>query len=377
MPRKGENIYKRKDGRWEGRYIKGRDGKKAIYGYVYSKSYSDVKKKLALKRTEYAHTDFKKEITDGKDGTFSELSDMWIESIQSSVKESTWIKYRNTLQCNIIPLIGEKRLKDLDFSAVSRMCNDLLEFGGKKKTGLASKTVADSLAVTKTVIRYASQLKYKIDQTAFSVSVGVKVKPLRVLNIEEQQALISHVLTDLNLTGLGILICLFTGIRIGELCALTWDDISIESNVISINKTMQRLQMRNCDKKTTIIISEPKSQCSIREIPITTILAELLNKQPIKEGYILTGRKNKYVEPRIMQNRIKTVMKDCEIKDAHFHTLRHTFATRCIEVGFDVKSLSEILGHSSVNITLNRYVHPSMQLKRQNIEKLSELFTVK
>lgn len=377
MSRKGENIYKRKDGRWEGRYIKGRNGKKAIYGYVYSKSYSEVRKKLFLKRAEYSEIDNKKSGSICKDGLFSNLSDMWISAIQSSIKKSTWIKYSYILKCNIIPIIGKEHLKDLDYSIISKMCKELLESGGKKKRGLGPKTVSDSLAVTKAVIKYASRMKYEIDLTALSVTVNIKSKPLRVLSIQEEQTLISHLLIDLDLTGLGILICLFTGIRIGELCALTWDDFSVDKHTLHINKTMQRLQTGSHEKKTAIIISEPKSQSSIRDIPIASTLYEMLLKQSVKEGYLLTGKQNKFVEPRIMQNRLKIIMKKCDIKDAHFHTLRHTFATRCIEVGFDVKSLSEILGHSNVNITLNRYVHPSMQLKRQNIEKLSKLFTVK
>ena len=123
MPRKGENIYKRKDGRWEGRYVKGRDGKKAIYGYVYSKSYSEVKKQLILKRAEYALENNKPSVSTMKDALFSDLSEMWLRSIQSSVKESTWIKYRNILKCNVVPRLGNKNLSEIDYSVVSTFCN--------------------------------------------------------------------------------------------------------------------------------------------------------------------------------------------------------------------------------------------------------------
>lgn len=377
MPRKGENIYKRKDGRWEGRYVKGRDGKKAIYGYVYSKSYSEVKKKLILKRAEYAREENKSSTLALKDLPFSELSEMWLNSIQASVKESTWIKYRNILKCSIVPQLGNTKLSEIDYSAVSGLCNDLMEPSGKDQSGLAAKTVADALSLTKSVIKYASRMKYMTDRTALDVSVKVKNAPLRVLSVQEQQILISEITEELDFTGLGIYICLFTGIRVGELCALTWDDISLENNMIHIHRTMQRIQTPDSDKKTTILIAEPKSQYSIRDIPIAGTLREKLIQQTVKEGYVLTGNKNKYVEPRTMQNRFKAIVERCGIWDAHFHTLRHTFATRCIEVGFDVKSLSEILGHANVSITLNRYVHPSMDLKQKNMDKLSDLFTVK
>lgn len=377
MSRKGENIYKRKDGRWEGRYVKGRDGKKAIYGYVYSKSYSEIKKKLILKRAEYALEENKPSSSTMKNALFSELSEMWLRSIQSSVRESTWIKYRNILKCNIVPRLGNTNLSEIDYSVISALCNDLMESGGKGQSELATKTVADALSLTKAVIKYASRMKYITDCTALDISVKVKNASLRILSVQEQQILISELTEELNLLGLGIYLCLFTGIRVGELCALTWDDISLENNMIHIYRTMQRIQTPDSERKTAILIAKPKSQCSIRDIPIAGALREKLVQQAVKEGYVLTGNKTSYIEPRTMQNRFKAIVERCGIRDVHFHTLRHTFATRCIEVGFDVKSLSEILGHANVSITLNRYVHPSMELKQKNMDKLSKLFTVK
>ena len=124
-------------------------------------------------------------------------------------------------------------------------------------------------------------------------------------------------------------------------------------------------------------ITKPKSQCSIRDIPIPEVLLPYLDSKRSTDEYVLTGRSDIYVEPRTMQNHFKRILKQCDIEDVNFHVLRHTFATRCIELGFDIKSLSEILGHANVNITLNRYVHPSMDLKQQNMSKLSDLFAVK
>lgn len=377
MPRKGENIYKRKDGRWEGRYLKDRDGKKAIYGYVYSKSYSEVKKQLILKRAEYVCEEDKPSASTTKDVLFSDLSEVWLRSIQASVKESTWIKYRNILKCSIVPRLGNMKLSEIDFLVVSTLCNNLMESGGKNQGGLATKTVSDALSLTKAIIKYASRMKYTTDHTALDVFIKAKNAPLRVLTVQEQQRLISVLTDEWNLTELGIYICMFTGIRVGELCALTWDDISLNNNMIHIHRTMQRIQAPNSENKTAILITEPKSQCSIRDIPIAGALREKLMQQPVQDGYVLTGNKNRYVEPRTMQNRFKAILDRCDIRYAHFHTLRHTFATRCIEAGFDVKSLSEILGHANVNITLNRYVHPSMELKQKNMDKLSEFFSVK
>ena len=139
---------------------------------------------------------------------------------------------------------------------------------------------------------------------------------------------------------------------------------------------MQRLPNpdRFALKKTTVEIGEPKSQSSVRTIPLPEKLVSLLRSAYCNDAYVLSGYKHYYIEPRTMENRFKAILKKCGIKDTNFHTLRHTFATRCVEVGFDVKTLSEILGHANVSITLNRYVHPSMKSKHENMNRLNELF---
>lgn len=377
MPRKGENIYKRKDGRWEGRYVKSRSDKKTIYGYVYAKSYSEVKKKLNLKRAEHFLEEGKPSKTSQKDVPFATVSDLWLMSMKSLVKESTWIKYRNTLNCQIIPKIGIKNISTIDYEAVSGMCSELLISGGESSKGLSSKTVSDTLSIIKAVVKYADRMKFITDRTALDVAVKLKLSKLRLFSHVEEKILFEYLTADVDCTNLGILICMFTGIRIGELCSLTWEDISLESNTIRIHRTMQRIQTPEGPTKTKILITEPKSQCSIREIPIAKTLKSFLELYQDKKGYVLTGKENKFIEPRTMQNRYKAILEACGISNANFHTLRHTFATRCIEVGFDVKSLSEILGHANVSITLNRYVHPSMELKQKNMDKLSDLFVVR
>lgn len=178
---------------------------------------------------------------------------------------------------------------------------------------------------------------------------------------------------------MGILLCLYTGLRLGEICALTWKDILMDEQCLYIHQTMQRIQVKdNTGKKTAVIIMPPKSGCSIRRISIPDEIRQLLSQiQKQDKAYLLTGMVHSYVEPRNMENRFKAVTKECNIIDVNFHALRHTFATRCVELGFDVKSLSEILGHASVNITMNRYVHPSMEHKKKNMNLLSELLTTK
>lgn len=171
----------------------------------------------------------------------------------------------------------------------------------------------------------------------------------------------------------GIYLSLRTGMRIGEVCALKWSDISFHTGTISISRTVQRLKATDTQSqpKTGLFIGPPKSDSSLRVIPLMPDMAALCARfyPGTPESFVLTGT-NQCMEPRKLQRRLKKYIDACGLKEVHFHTLRHTFATRCIEVGFDVKTLSEILGHSNIGVTLNQYVHPNMELKRENMGRL-------
>lgn len=379
MPRRGENIYKRKDGRWEGRYIKQRslDGK-AKYGYVYGKSYKEAKRKLADAVNMEQLFIQRKNTNLCEDTNFENIANEWIISIQPRLKLSTIAKYKNLLNSYIYPEFSKCAIDDITCSHVDAYCNELLVTGGCTNNGLSPKTVSDILSLIKNIMRFAKNKGLPIKSDISLISVKQYPKEMRVLSLYEQQQLCQYLYSDLTLCNLGILVCLFTGLRVGEICALKWEDISFEECTLFVHHTMQRVQVNDYkDGKTKILISTPKSNCSIRRIPLPNDLCKKLLefKQP-PETFFLTGDKEKYLEPRGMQQRFKTVLKKSSIDDANFHSLRHTFATRCIELGFDVKSLSEILGHANVNITLNRYVHPSMKLKHENMQKLDTLFTV-
>lgn len=207
------------------------------------------------------------------------------------------------------------------------------------------------------------------------VTVKQDKDEIRVFSISEEKKLIAYLKEHMDLTAVGIMICLYTGIRIGELCALKWDDINMTEKTLKIGKTMQRLRVKgNKDKKTEVKILVPKSTHSIRTIPMPDVLARLLAEHQSDEGFVLTGDKVKFVEPRTLQKRFKRILEKCSIEDANFHATRHTFATRCVELNFDIKSLSEILGHASVTITMNKYVHPTMEHKAENMNRFTGLF---
>lgn len=383
MPRKGENIYKRKDGRWEGRYIKGRRGTtKAYYGYIYGKSYKEVKMKMNDAIYLLGQNNKIEEKQNENNINFDSIAKEWIFEKKTALKESTVIKYQNLLKLYLIPEFGECNLEEITCIKINEFSTKLLHNGGTKGIGLSAKTVSDILSLLHSIFQYASMKGIFVPTFTMVTSIKQCKKQIHAFSIEEQRKLCRYLKKDNKYINLGILLCLFTGLRIGELCALTWNDISMEEKTIFVHQTMQRLQINEEDnkngKKTKVLISTPKSSCSIRKIPIPNEIFEMLKKvRTVPEAFLLTGVSSKYIEPRTLQYYFKNVLKECGIEDANFHVLRHTFATRCIEVGFDIKSLSEILGHANVNITLNCYVHPSMELKRENMSKLSELFTVK
>ena len=353
MSRKGENIFKRADGRWEGRFIKKHIGKKAIYGYVYGKTYKEAKEK---KITAIASLSLESSspLSKIEHPTVEYIAERWINDLKSVRKSSTIVKYQNQLDIHIIPYLGTVKMDELSNDHISIFSNYLLN-----KKILAPKTVADILSRLKSIRRYAIIHGFNVCFNPECIIVPQISNEIRILSFSEEKILLSFIRANLDLTNLGILVCLFTGIRIGELCALTWDDISLSEREIHIRKTMQRLKNldEKAEKKTYISIEEPKSKCSIRIIPIPDNIIEDL-RQVATDGYLLTGSNQNYIEPRTMENRFKSVIASCGIHNANFHSLRHTYATRCIEAGVDIKVLSEILGHASVNITLNRYVHP-------------------
>ena len=364
MARRGENIYKRKDNRWEGRYIKGYDYKgKAQFGYVYAKTYREVREKLTAAK-QISST---KPTPNRKD--FSYFCDEWLILSRNRVKESTYVKYHNTINRHLKPELGCYLPQNLNTVLIEEFSNALL------LDGLSPKTVRDILVVMKAVLKHCRrQLGVGFPDIDVIYPKEHK-KDMRVLSLEEQQRLIAYLLTEMDEAKFGVLLALLTGLRIGEVCALKWDDISVADRVIHISSTMQRLQTldRASDMKTKVTVGEAKSQTSKRVIPLNESTAALCKRMQVFNGnaYVLTGDPIHYLEPRVLQYRLAKYTEACNLKDVHFHALRHTFATRCVEVGFEIKSLSEILGHASAKVTLDRYVHSSLDLKRANMDKLA------
>lgn len=370
MPRKGENIYKRKDGRWEGRFIKGHIDGKIRYGTVYAKSYKEVREKLEDAKRVWGS----QAPVPGNPGSLVKISAEWLDEVSHSLKESSLHKYEDILHSYILPAFGTDELSEITNDRLITFANYHLSEGGVRGQGLAPSTVSEILSVMNCIRTFALRHNYAVVFTAKCVSVRRDRREIRVLSVSEEERLIHYLHEHMDLTALGVLFSLATGIRIGELCALNWNDISLSEQQVLIHKTMQRIRCREGDKKTKVQISRPKSDCSVRMIPLPGNLPELLRRYYTKDTFFLTCDSERFVEPRTMENRFRRILDASGICYMKFHSLRHTFATRCIEAGFDIKCLSEILGHANVDITLNRYVHPSMELKRENMTRISHLF---
>lgn len=367
MSKKGENIYKRKDGRWEARYIKSYapDGK-ARYGYCYGRTYREAKDKAGIARAALLNNLPSKEAE--RRTRFSVFCDEWLKLKRSKVKDSTYVKYYTITENHIKPGLGECFVASLSSVVIEQFAYDLMHVNG-----LSAKTVKDILTVLHAVLRYTEKQSPYLKNIEI-IYPKLDKKEMRVLSREEQERFTEYLLTDTDSCKLGTLFTLLTGIRIGEVCALKWRDISLKDGVVNIKNTMQRIKAFDDVNKTKIVISDPKSFSSARIIPLSPFALKLCKRYyGNQNAYILTGETDKFIEPRTLQYRMEHYAEECGLAGVHFHTLRHSFATRCVEVGFEIKSLSEVLGHASPQITLERYVHSSIELKKENMMKLTAI----
>lgn len=363
MSKRGENIYKRKDGRWEGRILIHAPDSKRIS--VYGKTYREVRDRMQEKKLLPAVVHCPKRV--------SEATEVWLASRERLLKPSSVAKYRNLVQRHILPLLGKLRICDLDRVTVSGFVRALSCGQTGSGVQLTRKTVRDVLMILEKSVRFAGELSFSVEKNELSGKTGGG-KRITVLSEREQKRLEEQLLTDTDEKKLGLLLCLYAGLRIGEICAMRWECIDLCEKTLSVNVTMQRLQIAGAasGQRTGVIESSPKSEDSRRTVPIADFLIEqLLKRKPrLQSAYLLTGSEQ-YIEPRSYENYYKRVLSAAGIPICNFHTLRHTFATRCIESGADAKTVSVLLGHSTVRMTLDRYVHPTMNAKQASINRMA------
>lgn len=294
---------------------------------------------------------------------FEDMASSWLLYKKLTVKKSTFYNYQY--------LINKYLLEELENYSIDDFTNfNVNQIIEKMMTNLSPKMIKDIMSVLKSILKFSEEkydMKFHIEPIAIP---RTRNNDLKVLTPREQFKLESYCIEQQSNRYLGIVLCLYTGLRIGELCALKWEDIDLKARYLRVNKTLQRVYIEK--NKTKILIDTPKSAKSSRKIPLNDKMITLLSEQKEnypKSSYFLTGT-SKFVEPRNYQYTFVCALKNSKVGYYNFHILRHTFATNCINVGMDAKSLSELLGHSTVNITLNRYVHSSDRIKKKYLQRL-------
>lgn len=300
----------------------------------------------------------------------------WLCYKKHYVKESTYANYLVLIQNHILPRLGDCLIEELDSKTVQQQVSYWSDAGRLDgKGGLSQKTIKDMVNVLKMCLRdYAKMNNCSMPVLEVEYPVVKTVNKRNVLSREQQEYLLEKIRGNLEYESLGYALSLYSGIRIGELCALQWEDIDMGKRAITINKTLQRIYLKDMPRRkgrTKITITSPKSVKAIREIPISDALYELMKRKYCEDekAYLLTGTK-KYIEPRLYRRHYADFLNENQAEYIRFHGLRHTFATRCIESGADYKVVSELLGHASVNLTLNLYVHPQWEDKKRCVELL-------
>jgi len=302
-----------------------------------------------------------------KNRNFKEITAVFLSKTKAKLKESTFSRYSFICEKHILPYFENMETSKISNDSINTFIQYKLKTGGVTGKALSPKTVNDIVCLLLQIIKPYCSFNMDINKPS------CKPKEVCIFTEAEYNQLQAHLSIGTDSRKLGIIIVMFTGLRIGEICALKWENIDLEKGIISVNKTIQRIKTTDTknSKKTKIIIDTPKSNTSIRSIPIHSLLLEILKKFRTKNNYYIITNSINYIEPRIYTRHYKGYLDNCKIKDNTFHVLRHTFATMAISIGMDIKTLSVLLGHSDVSFTMKRYVHPNMEHKRAQIEKLA------
>lgn len=295
----------------------------------------------------------------------------WLELKKMSVKYSSYVKYETVILKHIVPFFDNYILEQINDEIIVSFFKKLIDI-----EKYSNSTLHAIRYVMKSILEYAEK-KYCIQTINFSfIKLNRTKKNLKVLSEDQKASLETYCFTHYEPISIAILIALYGGLRIGEVCALTWQDIDLNNGIITVTKTVERLKNKeNMESKTILMILEPKTQTSKRIVPIPSFLKEYLynyhNDLTIsnKSSYLLTNSE-KIPDPRTIQNQFQRLCQDYNFQ-INFHSLRHTYATHCVMQEVDLKSLSEMLGHSNVSTTLQLYVHSSLEFKMNQINKIS------
>ena len=298
--------------------------------------------------------------------TIRQIADSWKEEKRPYVKRSTFAAYMLTLENHLLPYFGN--MTELSEPTVQSFVLD------KLNSGLCIKTIKDILIVLKMIMKHGVKNKW-IDHAEWDIKypTATTTSGIEVLTIANHKKILDHIKANFSFRSLGIYLCLTTGLRIGEICALRWEDINVQNGTLQVKRTIERIYVIDGEKKhTELVINDPKTPNSVREIPLSGEALSLIKPlmKVVNKGFYVLSNGSKPIEPRTYRTYYKSLMKSLNIPAIKFHGLRHSFATRCIESNCDYKTVSVLLGHSDISTTLNLYVHPNMEQKKRCITKM-------
>jgi integrase len=295
-----------------------------------------------------------------------EVIDLWKADKKQYVKKSSYAAYLLLTENHLLPAFGQK--KEIEETDVQAFVLQKLD------SGLSQKTIKDILIVLKMILKFGEKKKWTT-YTPFDIQFPTvrESQSMEVLSRADQKKIMNYIQEHFTFRNLGVYICLSAGMRIGEVCALTWEDVDTDNGIINVRRTIQRIYViEDGMRRTELILDTPKTKNSIREIPLSKDLLRILKpfKKIVNPSFFVLTNDAKPTEPRTYRSYYKNLMKDLKMPELKFHGLRHSFATRCIESKCDYKTVSVLLGHSNISTTLNLYVHPNMEQKKKAIEQM-------
>lgn len=363
--RRGENIYWRKDKRWEGRYPKGKKANgKTKYGSVYGKTLREVREKLYPLKVKYQSIQNSQGISAI---SFREWGYSWLEEVKATVKQSTYANYEHKLLHYVLSEIGDYSLNELNEEAAGEL---LVSLQLKK---LKPSTIHVIFRITNQCLAVAIRKNLLRENPFKEIQLPKVVKTKnQALTRQEQKRLETVAMSEENGKGLPVLLALYAGLRIGEIAALAWKDIDFENNLIHVHSTFQRVFSLIEGKKTELVYTSSKTNSSIRSIPMSQGLKKALLQQRkrVKGEFVLSSEHP--LEPRLLTYHFHRMRKKARLATIHFHQLRHTFATRCLESKGDIMSVSALLGHGSTQMTLDTYASSLLEQQFQVVAQMEK-----
>ncbi len=306
--------------------------------------------------------------------TYTQLLEEWMTEKQAyRLKRRTYLGYSDIIRAHITPHLGELELSELTLSVIRTYQKELYEKGNcKTEQPLASNTVKNIMSIIKNSLSYARSKGLTDLIPSDLTAPRFAEKPITAFSKSEQAKIEQEALRSKKSNHFGIILCLYTGLRLGELLALEWKDVNFKRATLTVNKTSGIIRDEN--GKYTFLVDKPKTLSSVRVIPLPKPILEGLKR--IKAGtmseFIISTRTGGRVSNRTYQTTFQRILKNAGVEYKSFHVLRHTFATRALEMGMDIKTLSELLGHKSPTITMNRYVHSMMETKQKMMNALAK-----